>query len=147
ALTSYSAKGTYKGFDTDLTTVPVDFYAKAPNQRSIVIHAGVGDGTQTFDGRNGWLVTWERPVPLIELPPGADLDGMRLDAQFNFPAGIKNNLTGWAVGFPETAIDGKTVQVVQGFTPSRSRVKLFFDKQSGLLLRYVRYVVTPVGTV
>ena len=37
--------------------------------------------------------------------------------------------------------------VVQGTTAAKSRVKLFFDKESGLLVRQVRYVDTPVGTV
>src|SRR6266852_3365001 len=38
ALTSFAAKGTYEGFDTDLGEVPVDIFAKAPNQRSMIVH-------------------------------------------------------------------------------------------------------------
>jgi hypothetical protein len=32
-------------------------------------------------------------------------------------------------------------------TASRTRVKLFFDQRSGLLVRNVRFIPTPVGTV
>src|SRR5579863_4395047 len=34
-LTSFVAKGTYAGFDTDFQKVPAEVYAKAPNQRTI----------------------------------------------------------------------------------------------------------------
>jgi len=147
ALTSFTAKGTYKGFDTDMTTVSVDLFAKAPGQRSMIVHTGVGDSTTTYDGRTGWFAANDKPLPVLELPPGADLDGLKLDAELDFPGRIKQMLTQWRVGFPETAIDDHDMQVVQGLTASKARVKLFFDKQSGLLVRHVRYVETPVGTV
>jgi len=47
-------------------------------------------------------------------------------------------------GFPATSIDGRDVEVVQG-TSGKSTVKLYFDKQSGLLVRQVRYAQTIVG--
>ena len=34
-LTSYTAKGTYEGFDSDFEQVAVDIYAKAPDMRMI----------------------------------------------------------------------------------------------------------------
>src|SRR6185503_7905634 len=42
-LTSFTATGTYEGFDSDFAKVPVDVYAKAPNQRAIVAHMGSGN--------------------------------------------------------------------------------------------------------
>ena len=54
ALTSYTARGTYQGFDTDMTPVPVDLYAKAPSLRSLVVHTAYGDSFTNFDGRDGW---------------------------------------------------------------------------------------------
>ena len=50
----------------------------------------------------------------------------------------------WRVGFPST-IDDRDVLVVQGTSPGRSRVKLYFDKETGLLTRVVRYTDSPVG--
>src|SRR5437870_1735422 len=38
-LTSFTAKGTYVGYETDQATVPVEIYAKAPNQRTTIVHA------------------------------------------------------------------------------------------------------------
>jgi len=51
------------------------------------------------------------------------------------------------VEFPKAAIGDREVQIVQGTAPGGSRVKLFFDKQSGLLMRVVRYTTTAVGII
>jgi hypothetical protein len=53
-LTSLHGKGTYEGFDSDFAKVPVDIYAKAPNQRALVAHMASGDSaTCTTGARHG----------------------------------------------------------------------------------------------
>ena len=148
ALKSFVAKGTYSGYDTSDDKVPVEIYAKAPNQRTTILHAPVGDGvikdgTSVFDGRAGWINAANTLVPMLTLT-GGNLDGARVDAALSFPGGIKQALTDWSDGFPATNIDGRDVEVVQG-TSGKSTVKLYFDKQSGLLVRQVRYAQTAVG--
>src|SRR5205814_8836935 len=55
SITSFTAKGTYAGFDTEDEKMPVDIYAKAPNQRSTFVHLrGLGDNVRTTDGVNAW---------------------------------------------------------------------------------------------
>ena len=54
-LTSYAAKGTYSGFDTDRSTVPIELYAKAPAQQTVVVHLTIGASTRVFDGQNAWV--------------------------------------------------------------------------------------------
>jgi hypothetical protein len=146
-LTSFTAKGTYEGFDSDFAKVPVDIYAKGPNQRAIVAHMVSGDSATVYDGREAWHAAPRdlSPVPMIPLV-GPDLTGARVDAQLTFPAGIKQFLTGWRADFPAVTIDDKPVFVIQG-TTDRVPVKLYFDKMSGLLVRQTRYAVTAVGTV
>jgi photosynthetic reaction center cytochrome c subunit len=146
-LTSFVAKGTYRGYDSDLAKVPVDIYAKAPGQRTTIVHTLIGDSTTTYDGHTGWLAANDKPLPVLALPPGEDSDGLKLDAELSFPGQIKQTLSQWRAGFPAATIDDRPVLVVQGTTPGRSRVKLFFDKESGLLVRQVRYTDTPVGIV
>ena len=147
-LTSVTAKGTYEGFDSDFARVPVDVYAKAPNLRATVVHMAGGDATSTYDGREGWLAAPATlaPVPLMPLV-GADLGGARLDAQLFFPGQIKQLLTNWRADFPAATIEDQPVQVVQGSMPDGTRVKLYFDKASGLLMRQTRYATTAVGTI
>jgi photosynthetic reaction center cytochrome c subunit len=146
-LTSFTAKGTYEGFDSDFAKVPVDIYAKGPNQRALVAHMASGDSATVYDGREAWHAAPRdlSPVPMIPLV-GGDLTGARVDAQLTFPAGIKQLLTGWHADFPAVTIDDKPVFVIQG-TTDRVPVKLYFDKTSGLLVRQTRYAPTAVGTV
>jgi hypothetical protein len=74
------------------------------------------------------------------------LDALRLDAMLSFPAGIKQAITRPLVG--SSSIDDNDVVVVQGIASGgRSPVKLYFDKQSGLLVRRVSYADTIIGRV
>jgi photosynthetic reaction center cytochrome c subunit len=145
-LTSFAGKGTYAGYETAFQKVPVDVLAKAPDQRATIAHMLDGDSISTFDGHLGWLASPEtlKPMPLIELTGGA-LDGAKVDAELSFPARIKQTLTDWRVGYPEM-IDNKEVQVLQGrLNPGGLPVKLYFDSNSGLLVRLVRYTNSLVG--
>jgi hypothetical protein len=150
AITSIVFKGTYEGYAEP--KAPVDIYVRAPNQRTMVVHTDGGDRTTTFDGSNGpggtgWMAAppADKPFPVISYTAG-DLDAIRLDAVLSFPAGIRQAITKPLVG--SSSIDDKDVAVVQGTANGgRSSVKLYFDKQSGLLLRQVRYADTIIGRV
>jgi hypothetical protein len=147
-LTSYTAKGTYEGFDSDFEQRPVDVYAKAPDMRATIIHMRVGENVTATDGREAWAAGPPDLTPITLFPlVGASLDGARLDAQLAFPGQIKQVLTDWRTGFPPLTIDDSPVDVIEGRTSARGRVKLYFDKKTGLLVRSVRYSRTAVGTV
>jgi outer membrane lipoprotein-sorting protein len=147
ALSSWSAQGTIEGFDTYHMKVPVEIYAQAPAQRSMISHPQNGSASIVFDGSAGWIASFDRPVRLIPMLPGPEFDGGKLDAMLGFPGGIKQALTDWKVGFPKTTIDDKVVNIVQGTGAGKTRVKLYFDEKTGLLTRQVRYADTPVGMV
>jgi outer membrane lipoprotein-sorting protein len=146
-LTSFIAKGTYEGYDTYEQKVPLEIYGEAPNQRTMIVHTQSGDTTTTFDGRSGWVAAVDKPVTLLALTPGGETDGARLEADLAFPGHIKSSLSGWRVGFPLTAIDDRPVQIVQGTGAGGTRVKLYFEVESGLLVRTLRYTNTAVGLV
>jgi photosynthetic reaction center cytochrome c subunit len=143
-LTSFYAKGTYKGF-SDVDARPVEIFSKAPNQRTTIVHTLAGNSVTTFDGRTGWTAApaTESPLP-VSMLTGGDADGARLDAELAFPARINQSLRQWRIGFP-TLIDNREVQVVQGTSDGRYPVNLYFDSKSGLLVRQVRYTDSPVG--
>jgi len=145
AITSIVFKGTYQGYAEPKS--PVDIYVKAPNQRTMIVHTDGGDRTTTFDGSNGWMAApaADKPFPVIRYSNG-DLDALRLDAVLSFPAGIRQAITKPLTG--SASIDEKDVVVMQGTANGgRSPVKLYFDKQSGLLVRQVRYADTIIGRV
>ena len=145
-LSSFTAKGTYSGFDTNFQKVPTDIFAKAPNQLTMTNHLPGGDNTTTYDGQEGWFAAADKPLPLITLT-GGELDGARMDANLSFPATIKQSLSKWHAGFPPVTINDRAVQVVEGTAAGGTRIKLFFDKQSGLLTRQTRFIDTAVGLI
>ena len=75
---------------------------------------------------------------------GSELDGVRLEAELSFPGRIKEVLGQWRAGLP-TEIDDKAVLVVQGSRPNGTLATFYFDSETGLLTRLVRYANSKVG--
>src|SRR5580692_4375851 len=167
-LTSIDATGTSTGFGGFGGGGAVEIAAKAPDKRATIIlfkgETGRGDQIRTYDGRTGWVRTPLNVLGEYQLI-GGDLDGARFDAQLSFPGQIKQILANLKTG-PQTTISdlqmsqsqaavqknsgpGKTYKadVVQGTGPRGLLVTLFFDTQTGLLLRELRYSNTPIGRV
>ena len=142
-FTSFSATGTYEGFDTGMKKVPVELYAKSPAQQTMVVHLSIGQSTRAFDGRNGWMAGPDTPLPLLTLTEG-NLDRARLEALVAFPTGLRQAFPRWRVG--RTAIGDKEVRIVQGVGAAQALANFYFD-DSGLLVRLVRWTRTPVGFV
>jgi photosynthetic reaction center cytochrome c subunit len=142
-LTSFVAKGTSAGYGPESTERPVDIYAKAPGQRTTIIHTQNGDNITVIDGTNGWSAIPLKPVPVMQLTGGA-LEGAKFEAALSFPLHVNDLLSKWRVGFPST-IDDRDVEVIQGSGPGGLLVTMYFDSQSGLLVRLLRYAQSPVG--
>jgi len=167
-LTSIDAKGTSVGFGGFGGGGAVEIVAKAPDKRSTIIlfkeETGRGDQIRTYDGRTGWVRTPLNVLGEFQLV-GGDLDGARFDAQLSFPGQIKQVLTNLKSGPPTTINDlpapssqsslqqdvtlgqSHTVDVVQGTGSRGLVVTLYFDRQTGLLLRELRFGNSPIGRV
>ena len=143
ALTSVLASGTITGYGPDSEPRSFELAAKAPNQRAALVRSTGGDSATVFDGRSGWLAAPHRPVAVLALG-GADLDGLRIDAELAFPARIQQIAGDWRTG-AATVIDDHEVQPVQGTGSGGALVTLYFDTESGLLVRQVRSIPSPVG--
>jgi photosynthetic reaction center cytochrome c subunit len=139
-LTTFASKGTYEGYDTDHLKVPVEVFAKAPNQRTVIVHTPRGDAITAYDGRTGWISLPDNVVPLMTLT-GGNLAGVRMEAMLSFPAQVMQGRQ-WLVG--KTRIDDQDVEVIEA---TDGTVKLYFAKDSGLLVRLVRYTNTIIGQV
>ena len=143
-LTSFFATGTYSGFNTGGNEVPVEIFARAPDQRIQIVRTVNGEGVKTYDGRNGWVAEEWRPVPLMTLT-GGNLTGARLEAMVSFPAGIQKAFSQWQVS--RTTIDDRDVAILQGTNPGQPLPVNFYFDEDGLLVRLVRWNRTAVGTV
>jgi Photosynthetic reaction centre cytochrome C subunit len=144
-LTSLVARGTYEGYDSYSQKVPIEIFANAPNQLTTIVHTQSGDSVSTYDGSHGWIAAADKLMRVLPLS-GGDLEGAKMDAFLSFPARIKQEFQ-WRTGFPSVSIDDRPVQVIQNVARGAAGAKLYFDSQSGLLVRQVRYVDTAVGVI
>ena len=142
-FTSFTAKGTYAGFDTSFDKVPMELYVKAPGQSAMVVHFFNGDSHRVFNGTSAWMAGPDTPVPLLTLTAG-NLDRVRLEAMAPFATGLRTTFPQWRVG--RTAINDKEVIVLQGLQNNRVLANFYFD-ETGLLVRINRWTETPVGSV
>jgi len=147
ALTSFVAQGSGSGFGGFGGNTHVEVIAQSPDKRATYItypdDPQRGDSTRTFDGHAGWLTTPLAVVHKYELT-GSELDGAKVDAELSFPYQIKTALTNLHPG-PIATIKDKDLQLIQGTGPRGMIVTLYFDRQSGLLVRTVRYGRSPIG--
>jgi hypothetical protein len=111
----------------------------------VIQHLEVGNKTTTYDGRSGWLASPVTPVPVMTLT-GGELEGARLDAELAFPGRIKQVLGQWRANLSTTIAD-RSVNVLQGTSSAGAVATLYFDAETGLLTRVVRYANSAMGRV
>jgi len=167
-LKTIVGKGTSVGFGGFGGGGAVELLAEAPDKRATIIlfkaETGRGDQIRAYDGHDGWVRTPLNVLGEFQLR-GGDLDGARFDAQLSFPGQIKQILTNLKSGPPNSITDlpapdsqsslqqdvtlgqSHSVNVVQGVGPRGLLVTLYFDRQTGLLLRELRYGPSPIGRV
>ena len=149
-LTSFIATGTQNGGYQHVKGGGVfQIFAKAPDQRTVHITFPEaperGEQTRAYDGHVGWINTPRSVLGEYEVT-GTELDGQRFEAQLAFPGQIKQILTNLRTGFDQS-INDHEVQVVQGTGPRGLLVTLYFDKDTGLLRRMLRFGKSPVGRI
>lgn len=119
-------------------------YAKAPNKRLTVTRLpGVGLIEEAYDGK----VSWTRdPTNGLRERSGSELAAAILDAEFNREVRLKQlyqKLTAGGV----TKVNGREAYLIIATPASSQPEKLYFDKQSGLLVRMDVVRESPQGAV
>ncbi len=137
-ITSRVQKGTLTAFGGQ--HFPVEVYAKAPDKRVSIMHLQGGDSVTAFDGKEGWLSVPGR----VHMMSAAENDAARIDADLYFAAHVKTLYQKYVVEAGEK-IDGHETYLVIGRSEGRPPLRLYLDKESGLLLRLIRYAETPLG--
>lgn len=119
----------------------IEFFDQDPNKQAVVRHSTAGDSITVFNGREGWSEMPGRPIRDMH---GTDLDAARIDSDLHFPLHLNQMFAELRVEYPEKVGDS-AAYVVVGTNQGQPPVKLYFDEQSGLLLRLVRYADSPLG--
>jgi photosynthetic reaction center cytochrome c subunit len=137
-ITSRVMKGT---IDVGGKSFPIDIYSKDPDKRISFTHMPDGDSVTAFNGQEGWLGMTGRPLRDMH---GGDLDGAAIDADLHFATHLKQMFSAVEVRESEK-IDGHDVSVVVGQREGKPPMQLYFDEQSGLLIRLLRFGDTALG--
>lgn len=120
----------------------VEIFTQAPDKQSIVRHvSGTESIVTTFDGQSGWSIAPNRPPREMH---AADIVAARMDADLQFPLHIQEDFPELRLEYPEKINDQDAYSLV-AIREGQPPVKLYFDEQSGLLIRMVRYAETPLG--
>jgi outer membrane lipoprotein-sorting protein len=121
--------------------VPIDIFSKDPDKRISFTHTPDGDSVTAFDGHEGWLGFPGRPVREMH---GPDIDAAAMDADLHFATHLKGMFSEAQVRGTEKIGDHDAYLVI-GRREGKPPLRLYFDEQSGLLVRLVRYGETPLG--
>ena len=122
-------------------SLPIDIYSKDPEKRISFTHMADGDSVTAFNGQEGWLGTPGRPLREMQ---GSDLDGASIDADLHLATHFKRMFSATQVDGSEK-IGDREAYVVVGQREGKPPIRLYFDEQSGLLLRLVRFGETALG--
>ncbi len=137
-ITSRVMKGT---IDFGGRSLAIDIYTKDPEKRISYAHMPEGDSVTAFNGQEGWL---GMPGGRIREMHGSDLDGAAIDADLHLATHLKAMFRGMRVEGMEKIGDREAYALV-GWREGKPPIHLYFDTQTGLLLRLVRFGETLLG--
>ena len=120
---------------------PVEVLIKRPAHRVTTVRFPNGESVTGFNAQVGWLST---PGHGVHEMSSAELDASQMDAYPQFAMDLRQIFRELRVQQQEK-VDGRPTYVVSGIRENRPPVRLYFDQESGLLIRLLRYVDTPLG--
>jgi photosynthetic reaction center cytochrome c subunit len=114
---------------------------KAPNMYVSITQTGTGTTAKGFDGTDSWA---QNPRGGVATQTGTALTRAKRAADLNEPLDLKSEYTRMTVRGKDN-INGHDAYIVLGFPDGDNPERLYFDTETGLLLRKSWFDVTPVG--
>jgi zinc protease len=122
----------------------IEIYAKAPNKSLLIINiAGFGTVQQAFNGTTGWA---QEPQSGMRDMSAAEISAAKRDEAFHREIMLKELYTKLEVKAKEK-VGEKDAYVVVATPAEGTPDKLYFDVQSGLLVRQDTERESPMGKV
>jgi photosynthetic reaction center cytochrome c subunit len=137
-INSRVMKGT---IDVAGKSFPIDIYSKDPDERISFTHMPEGESVTGFNGKEGWLGMTGRPLREMH---GGDIDRAAIDADLHLATHLKQMFSALEVRGSEK-IDGHDAYLVIGQREGKPPLQLYFDEQSGLLVRLLHFGDTALG--
>ena len=125
----------------DFAAQQFEITAKAPAMKLTATQAGQNQNLVAYSGGGGWAQGGDGNVR--DLRP-EELDSTRLEDAFNLPAQLTQLISDARVDHPEV-VGNRELYVVSGRTEHLPHVKLYFEKDTGMLVRLVYSIDTPFG--
>ena len=133
-------KGTVVGVNGN--SFAYELYQSAPEKVLAVITGPQGVTERAFNGSTGW----EKGVRGLRDLSTEEVYFLRRYPDMSKDIKIKEQFTRLSVaGKPK--IDNRDVYVLRGLTTTGRREQLYFDAETGLLVRRVSSIATPVGNI
>jgi zinc protease len=140
-LNSRVSKGTIEIPAMNNLSGTVEIHEKAPNLMLAVINLGGAAFEQGFDGNVGWS---DNPQNGLRELSGGELDDARREANFYHAVELKKNYTKMTVTGIERVNEHDTY-VVEATRAEGAPDRMYFDTQTGLMVRSVNQRYTPDG--
>jgi hypothetical protein len=121
--------------------LPVEIISKSPFRQALIVHLPAGDSSTVFDNQNGWL---KSPAGPVHDMPQADIEGAKLDADLQFPINLKKTFQELKVIRTEKVSEHDAILLFAS-NSSGPPLEFYFDRQTGLLLRQLRFGSSPLG--
>jgi len=110
---------------------PLEVYEKAPNKTLTIFRAPHGVNQMGFDGAIGWAKT---PEQGLREEAGQQLDFVKSEAEFHKELKLKERYSKLTLlGLAQ--LDNREAYVIEAAPPRGQPEKLYFDRQTGLLVR------------
>ena len=138
SLTSIEQKGIFRA---DSHAFPLELYQANSARSATVIHFPGSNRITAFDGTSGWIALPGRPLrPMTS----GEADAARMDSDLHFALNL--NTIFHEIKFTGSSKVGtEQAFIVSGQRPGFPPVEMYFGQTSGLLLRMVHYLPSPLG--
>ena len=133
-------KGTYAGANG--AAIPYEVSMVAPDKFYILVTTPQGMIERGFDGSVGW----EKGARGVGALPAGTLDSLKQIFLFYGNIKLKEQFTSMRVGRRDK-IGDREVIAINARTADNRREQLYFDAETGLLVRRIRYMTTVVGVI
>jgi photosynthetic reaction center cytochrome c subunit len=120
---------------------PIEILSKSPSRQAMIVHLPAGDSSTVFDSQNGWF---RSPAGPVRDMPQADIEGAKLDADLQFPIDVEKTFQELTVIRTERISDHDAI-LLFATNSSGPPLELYFDRETGLLLRQLRFGSSPLG--
>jgi photosynthetic reaction center cytochrome c subunit len=121
--------------------LPIEILSRTGGKQLTVIHLPNGDSVTAYDGASGWTSAPNRPVREI---PSVEVASAQAEVDLQLPLHMKQLFNEVKTTATEKIGDRDTY-VVAGMNSGEVTGKFYFDKDTGYLLRILRYTKSPLG--